>query len=72
MHEIRATSLKMYELAGKNVQKIVGNARSNNTKNHLKGYEFAMQANFSPDLDISKLIEDSPTNGTQTQKLENV
>lgn len=72
MPEIRATSLMMYELAGKNVQTIAGNARSNDTRDHLKGYEFGMRANFSPDLDIRKLTEDSPTNGTQTHKLENV
>lgn len=72
MHEIRATSLRMYTLAGKDVQRIAGNVSSNITRKYLWGHEFAMRANFSPDLDISEFIEDSPTNGTQTHKLVNV
>jgi integrase len=72
MHEIRATSLKMYYLAGKNIQQIAGNARSGIIWNYLKGHEFGVWVSFSPDLDISEFIEDSPANSTETHKLENV
>ncbi|WP_341303250.1 integrase [Pseudomonas sp. TMP25] len=71
MHEIRFTSLGMYYLAGKDVQKIAGYSRSDTTRRYLISPKLAGYADFSPDLDISEFIEDSPTNSTQTHKSEN-
>lgn len=64
MHEIRFTSLEKYYLAGKDMRKIAGLSRSDITRTCLKNPELAMCADFSPDLDISEFIEDSPTNSS--------
>lgn len=61
MHEIRTTSLEMYYMTGKDVQKIAGHSRSDITRTCLKSSELAVCADFSPDLDISEFIEDCPT-----------
>ncbi len=58
LHEIRGTSLKMYQLAGKDAQKIAGHASPDMTSNYLKGHEFANWVEVSPDLDISEFKED--------------
>lgn len=72
MHEIRFTSLEMYYLAGKDVQKITGYSRSDTTRRYLISPKLAGYADFSPDLDISEFIEDLPTDSTQTHESENV
>ncbi len=64
MHEIRFTSLEMYYLAGKDVQKIAGYSRSDITRRYLKNPKVAGCADFTPDLDISEFIEDSPTDSS--------
>ncbi|PPV41346.1 tyrosine-type recombinase/integrase [Ectopseudomonas oleovorans] len=57
LHEIRGTSLKMYQMAGKDAQKIAGHATPDMTLNYLKGHEFAEWVEVSPDLDISEFTE---------------
>ncbi|OQR35332.1 hypothetical protein BWR15_15480 [Pseudomonas sp. T] len=58
LHEIRGTSLKMYQMAGKDAQKIAGHASPDMTLNYLKGHEFAEWVEVSPDLDISEFTDD--------------
>lgn len=58
LHEIRGTSLKMYQMAGKDAQKIAGHATPDMTLNYLKGHEFAEWVEVSPDLDIREFTDD--------------
>lgn len=58
LHEIRGTSLKMYQMAGKDAQKIAGHASPDMTLNYLKGHEFADWVEVSPDLDISEFTDE--------------
>jgi Bacteriophage lambda integrase, N-terminal domain./Phage integrase family. len=68
LHEIRGTSLKMYQLAGKDAQKIAGHTTPDMTLNYLWGHDFAEWVEVSPDLDISEFSDDESATDTHSNR----
>lgn len=53
-HEIRALSIHLYKMEGKDAQKIAGHSSADMTKNYQKNHEEIIWSDATPDLDISK------------------